>query len=40
MRDLIEHIESYCVYNEVPFEMTKENFDLAVEVYFTVDSHD
>ena len=35
-RDLLEHIESFCQYNELPFEMSPANFDLAVEMYFTV----
>jgi predicted ATPase with chaperone activity len=35
-RDLLEHVESFCEYNEVPFEMTEDNLDRAVQVYFTV----
>ncbi len=35
-RDLLEHIESFCEYNEVPFEMSEDNLDRAVQVYFTV----
>ena len=35
-RDLIDHIESYCLYSELPFEMNNKYFDMAVEVYFTV----
>jgi predicted ATPase with chaperone activity len=34
-RDLMDHIESYCRYNELPFEMSDEYFNRAVEVYFT-----
>ncbi len=34
-RDLVEHLESYCVYHEVPFELRKDLLDLAIEVYFT-----
>ncbi|MCA9266275.1 MAG: AAA family ATPase, partial [Planctomycetales bacterium] len=36
-RDLMDHIASHCLYNELPFEMTKQYFDIAAEVYFTVD---
>ena len=39
-RDLIDHIESYCLYNELPVEMSEEYFDLAVDDYFTVVSGD
>lgn len=35
-RDLMEHIESYCDYNDLPLEMTTANLDIAVEMYFTV----
>lgn len=35
-RDLMDHIQSLCSYNELPCEMTPEYFDQAVEVYFTV----
>ncbi len=35
-RDLMEHIESFCHYNDLPFEMSTTNLDVAVEMYFTV----
>lgn len=35
-RDLLEHVESFCLYNEIPFEITEDNLDRGVEVYFTV----
>jgi predicted ATPase with chaperone activity len=34
-RDLLNQLRNYCAYREVPLEMTKEYFDLAVRSYFT-----
>lgn len=35
-RDLLAQIRNHCVYNEIPIEVTNENFDLVVKSYFTV----
>ena len=35
-RDLISHILNYCEFQDQPIEMTEENLDRAVELYFTV----
>lgn len=35
-RDLLQQIRNHCFYNDRPLEMSKENFDFAVENYFAV----
>ena len=35
-RDLLLQIRSFCAYQDQPLEMTKEAFDLAVDIYFSV----
>jgi predicted ATPase with chaperone activity len=35
-RDLLLQVKNYCVYNELPLELTREYFDYAVSNYFTV----
>ncbi len=35
-RDLLTHVVNYCKYHELPVEMSRDYFDRAVEVYFTV----
>jgi hypothetical protein len=34
-RDLLLQIRNYCAYNDIPMEMTEENFDRVVRSYFT-----
>ena len=34
-RDLLLQVRSFCIYNEVPFELKPEYFDFAVRNYFT-----
>lgn len=35
-RDLLLQVKNYCIYNEMPVELTNENFDFAVDNYFSV----
>ena len=32
----LTHVANYCRYHELPIEISREYFDRAVEVYFTV----
>ena len=34
-RDLLLQIRNYCAYNDIPMELTEENFDRVVRSYFT-----
>jgi predicted ATPase with chaperone activity len=35
-RDLLLQVRNYCIYNDLPLEMSREYFDFAVKNYFTV----
>ncbi len=35
-RDLLLQVRNYCLYNDVPIELTNDNFDFACENYFSV----
>jgi hypothetical protein len=35
-RDLLLQVKNYCIYNEKPIELTNDNFDFAVDNYFSV----